>query len=94
MLFFSAGVTGGLAAEAVYTFPIVSGANAGALALLAAWAAPKLVSARAGEYYDGRSAGHWRDRGSTAGDAIRPPGGQLAGGSHRCGAWSDTRVSA
>lgn len=53
ILFFLAGITGGLAAEAVYTFPIVSGANAGALALLCAWAAPKLLSARAGEYYDG-----------------------------------------
>lgn len=53
VLFFAAGLTGGLVAEAVYEFPIVSGANAGALALLAAWAVPKLVSARAGEYYDG-----------------------------------------
>lgn len=52
-LFFAAGITGGLAAEALYDFPIVSGANAGALALLAAWAAPKLAMARAGEYYEG-----------------------------------------
>ncbi len=52
-LFFAAGITGGLAAEAVYAFPVVSGANAGALALLAAWAAPTLVAARAGNYYDG-----------------------------------------
>ena len=34
-------------------FPIVSGANAGALALLAAWAAPRPVAARAGDYYEG-----------------------------------------
>ncbi len=51
-LFFAAGVTGGLAAEALYPFPIVSGANAGALALLAAWAAPNLAAARAGDYYE------------------------------------------
>jgi membrane associated rhomboid family serine protease len=52
-LFFGAGVTGGLLAEAVYALPIVTGANAGALALLAAWAAPNLVAARAGDYYEG-----------------------------------------
>jgi membrane associated rhomboid family serine protease len=51
-LFFAAGATGALAAEALYAFPIVSGANAGALALLAAWAAPNLVAARAGDYYE------------------------------------------
>jgi hypothetical protein len=52
-LFFAAGVTGALAAEAVYPIPIVTGANAGALALLAAWAAPYLMAARAGDYYEG-----------------------------------------
>jgi hypothetical protein len=52
-LFFAAGITGGLAAEAVYSFPVVSGANAGALALLAAWAAPSALAARAGDYYEG-----------------------------------------
>jgi hypothetical protein len=52
-LFFAAGVTGALAAEAVYAFPVASGANAGALALLAAWAAPSLMAARAGDYYEG-----------------------------------------
>jgi membrane associated rhomboid family serine protease len=52
-LFFAAGLAGGLVAEAVYTLPVVSGANAGALALLAAWAAPNLLAARAGEYYEG-----------------------------------------
>jgi len=51
-LFFAAGITGALAAEALYTFPIVSGANAGALALLAAWVAPNLLAARAGDYYE------------------------------------------
>ncbi len=52
-LFFAAGVTGALAAEAVYPFPVLTGANAGALALLAAWAAPNLLAARAGDYYEG-----------------------------------------
>jgi membrane associated rhomboid family serine protease len=52
-LFFAAGITGGLAAEAVYSFPVVTGANAGALALLAAWAVPSLVAVRAGDYYEG-----------------------------------------
>ena len=51
-LFFAAGVAGGLAAEGVYALPIVTGANAGALALLAAWAAPSVLAARAGEYYE------------------------------------------
>jgi membrane associated rhomboid family serine protease len=51
-LFFGAGVTGGLAAEAVYRLPVVTGANAGALALLAAWAAPNVVAARAHDYYE------------------------------------------
>ncbi len=51
-LFFAAGVTGTLAAEALYAFPILSGANAGALALLAAWAAPNLAAARAGDHYE------------------------------------------
>jgi membrane associated rhomboid family serine protease len=52
-LFFAAGIAGGLAAEAAYTLPVVTGANAGALALLGAWAAPRLVAARAGDYYEG-----------------------------------------
>ena len=52
-LFFGAGITGGLVAEAVYAFPVLTGANAGALALLAAWAAPRLVAMRAGDYYEG-----------------------------------------
>jgi membrane associated rhomboid family serine protease len=52
-LFFAAGVTGGLAAEAVYALPFVSGANAGALALLSAWAAPRLLAVRAGDHYEG-----------------------------------------
>jgi membrane associated rhomboid family serine protease len=51
-LFFGAGVAGALAAEAVYPVAVVSGANAGALALLCAWVAPNLMAARAGEYYE------------------------------------------
>lgn len=53
MLFFAAGVSGALAAEVVYPVAIVTGANAGALALLAAWAAPSMLAARAGDYYEG-----------------------------------------
>ncbi|HEV2980312.1 MAG TPA: rhomboid family intramembrane serine protease [Solirubrobacteraceae bacterium] len=53
VLFFAAGVAGALAAEALYPEAIVIGANAGALALLAAWAAPDLRAARDGTYYEG-----------------------------------------
>ncbi|HEX5308705.1 MAG TPA: rhomboid family intramembrane serine protease [Solirubrobacteraceae bacterium] len=51
-LFFAAEIAGVLAAEAVYPFAVVTGANAAALALLAAWAGPNLLAARAGEYYE------------------------------------------
>jgi membrane associated rhomboid family serine protease len=51
-LFFGGGVAGALAAEGVYSLAVVSGANAGALALLGAWAAPNLVAVRAGDYYE------------------------------------------
>ena len=53
VVFFGAGVTGALAASAVYAEPIVSGANGAALALLRAWAVPDLVAARGGQYYEG-----------------------------------------
>jgi hypothetical protein len=52
-LFFGAGVSGGLLSEALYTEPVLSGANAGALALLGAWAAPDLDALRRRQYYDG-----------------------------------------
>lgn len=52
-LFFVAGVTGALAAEAAYPMAVVSGASAGALALLGAWVGPDLRAARLGEYYEG-----------------------------------------
>jgi membrane associated rhomboid family serine protease len=52
-LFFGAAVAGGLVACAVYQFPLASGANAAALALLAAWAAPELEAAREGSYREG-----------------------------------------
>jgi membrane associated rhomboid family serine protease len=52
-LFLGAGVAGALVALAVYPLPVVVGANAGALALLAAWAAADLRDARAGRYYEG-----------------------------------------
>jgi membrane associated rhomboid family serine protease len=52
-LFFGAGVAGDLVALAVYPLPIIVGGNAGALALIAAWAAPDLRDARGGHYYEG-----------------------------------------
>jgi membrane associated rhomboid family serine protease len=52
-LFLLAGVAGSLVALAAYPFAIAFGGNAGALALLAAWAAPDLRDARADRYYDG-----------------------------------------
>jgi membrane associated rhomboid family serine protease len=52
-LFLAASAAGALAAEAVYPLAIVVGGNAGALALLTAWAAPDLRAARAGHYYEG-----------------------------------------
>jgi membrane associated rhomboid family serine protease len=52
-LFLGAGATGALAASAAYPFPLVSGGNGAALALLVAWAAPDLESARTGAYREG-----------------------------------------
>jgi hypothetical protein len=52
-LFLGASAAGALVALAVYPLPVVLGGNAGALALLAAWAAPDLEAARAGEHYEG-----------------------------------------
>lgn len=52
-LFLGASAAGGIVAEAVYGDPLVSGGNAAALALVAAWAAPDLRSARKGEWYEG-----------------------------------------
>jgi membrane associated rhomboid family serine protease len=52
-LFLAAGATGALVAIAVYPVALVSGGNAGALALLAAWAVPDLRAARAGVHYEG-----------------------------------------
>jgi len=53
-LFFAAGAAGGLVALAIYPHDAVaSGANAGALALLCAWAAPDLIAASRGSYYEG-----------------------------------------
>ena len=53
VVFFGAGVSGALVASAVYALPLVSGANGAALGLLAAWAVPDLIDARAGNYYEG-----------------------------------------
>ncbi len=53
VLFLGAGVTGALAENAAYSTALVAGANAGALALLAAWAAPDLLARQRDEYYEG-----------------------------------------
>src|SRR5277367_2586821 len=52
-VFLGAGATGALVASAVYAEPLVSGGNGAALGLLAAWAVPDLMDARAGNYYEG-----------------------------------------
>ncbi|HEY7829780.1 MAG TPA: rhomboid family intramembrane serine protease [Solirubrobacteraceae bacterium] len=52
-LFFGAGISAGLLAEALYSLPLLLGANAGALALLAAWAVPDLDALRRRQFYDG-----------------------------------------
>jgi membrane associated rhomboid family serine protease len=52
-LFFGASAAGALVADLLYTVPLANGANAGALALLACWAAPDLLAARAASYYEG-----------------------------------------
>jgi hypothetical protein len=52
-LFLGAGAAGALVAVAIYTLPLVVGANAGALALVAAWAAPDLLARREGVDYEG-----------------------------------------
>jgi len=56
-LYLGAGVAGALVASASYTFPIVTGGNAAALALLMAWAAPDIRAARARRDYEGDLAG-------------------------------------
>jgi hypothetical protein len=53
VVFFGAGVSGGLAELVAYPLPVAFGANAGALGLLGAWVLPDLLAARAGRYYDG-----------------------------------------
>jgi hypothetical protein len=52
-LFLGAGATGVLAAEGLYSVPVVSGANGAALALVGAWAVPDLRVARRGGWYEG-----------------------------------------
>ncbi|HEV2974063.1 MAG TPA: rhomboid family intramembrane serine protease [Solirubrobacteraceae bacterium] len=52
-LFLGAAVSGALVALASYPLPVVSGGGAGALALLAAWAAPDVRATRGGHYYEG-----------------------------------------
>jgi hypothetical protein len=52
-LILGAGVAGALVETAAYPFPVLTGGNAPALALLAAWAAPDLLRAREGSHYEG-----------------------------------------
>jgi membrane associated rhomboid family serine protease len=52
-LYLAATVAGGLVALAVYSEPLLTGGNAGALALLMAWAAPDLRAARLSRHYEG-----------------------------------------
>jgi membrane associated rhomboid family serine protease len=52
-LFALGGIGGTAVSAAVYAFPIVQGANGGALALLVAWAIPDLLAVRAGEEIEG-----------------------------------------
>jgi Rhomboid family len=52
-LYLAAGVAGVLATEAAFTGPLLAGGNAGALALIACWAAPDLLALRSGSYYEG-----------------------------------------
>jgi membrane associated rhomboid family serine protease len=52
-LFLGAGVSGALVAEAVFAYPVITGGNAGALCLIAAWAAADLRAARRSEWYEG-----------------------------------------
>jgi len=52
-LFLGAGAAGALVASAVYSDALITGANAAALALLAAWVAPDLEAARAGGEHEG-----------------------------------------
>lgn len=53
VVFFAGSITGALAALALYAEPIVSGAGAGALALIAAWSIPDLRALRGSHYYEG-----------------------------------------
>jgi membrane associated rhomboid family serine protease len=52
-VFFAAAVSGALVALAVYPLPVLTGANAAALGLLAAWTVPDVLALRSGSYYEG-----------------------------------------
>ena len=76
-----AGATGALVAERGRTrCRSSSGGNAAALALLAAWAAPDLVAARAGAYYEGDLLGAGAIAALLLALPFARPGGELAGG--------------
>ena len=81
-MFLGAGATGALVASAVYAEPFVSGGNGAALGLLAAWAVPDLMDARAGDYYEGDLLGVAAIAALLLAMPLRAPGGELAGGRH------------
>ena len=78
-LYLGAGVLSGLVAEAVYTEPLLVGANAGALALLAAWAAPALRAGLRGDPHTDLMGGHVIAVLLHATPFARPEAGWLAG---------------
>ncbi len=83
--FFGAGATGVLAALAAYPLPIVSGANAGALGAARGVGRARPAGRPRRALLRRRPVGDRGDRRGAARDALRPPGGELAGGRHRRG---------
>ncbi len=79
-VFLGAGATGALVASAVYAEPIVSGANAAALGLLARLGGSRPAGRAAGNYYEGDLLGAAAIAAVLLVDALRSPGGKLAGG--------------
>ena len=69
----------------MYSDAIVSGANAAALALLAAWAVPDLEAARAGSDYEGDLLGVAAIAALLLALPFAAAAGELAGGDHRRG---------
>ena len=79
-LFFGAGAIGGAVGERGVSVPARQRRQRGALALLAAWAAPDLESARAGGYREGDLLGAGALAALLLALPFARPGGELAGG--------------